>query len=411
MGRLMDLAHSPTDEPSGYVRYAYTDRRIRVMRAEGNAMMRCQTCGQQLGPNDRFCVHCGTPCTPAQADSTSATVLSSVPPVPMPPVPVSEPAPPKKNHRGALIVGIVAAVVVVLAAVIFGVWWFVLRDDGTNGASTPSSSQTANQTDDDEKSDDVTDPDEEDDKPTKPVTCGIPDATLDTTSLEGDAMVAAFTFDSSACGDGEFSDDDVQVTIKDSDGDVVAAAVYDFSATPLKFSRGSATAELAFAIGQYWRPFDQIGTGADVVMQPDATSEGDSAAGTSTAMGGANIPSGDVERYSQLAMDWQRGHDRSAANAFYSTYTTQLSSKKYGMEIEGTTWHYTEMYNQFLRLRARHRNALLIWSGDYPTYTKNNTTDYYVILSGEGFGTTADATAWCSSNGYTSDDCLAVDLK
>ncbi|MBM6706871.1 hypothetical protein H6A68_07435 [Bifidobacterium pullorum subsp. saeculare] len=110
-------------------------------------------------------------------------------------------------------------------------------------------------------------------------------------------------------------------------------------------------------------------------------------------------------------MDWQRGHDRSAANAFYSTYTTQLSSKKYGMEIEGTTWHYTEMYNQFLRLRARHRNALLIWSGDYPTYTKNKTTDYYVILSGEGFGTTADATAWCSSNGYTSDDCLAVDLQ
>ena len=257
----------------------------------------------------------------------------------MPPVPVSEPAPPKKNHRGALIVGIVAAVVVVLAAVIFGVWWFVLRDDGTNGASTPSSSQTANQTDDDEKSDDVTDPDEEDDKPTKPVTCGIPDATLDTTSLEGDAMVAAFTFDSSACGDGEFSDDDVQVTIKDSDGNVVAAAVYDFSAKPLKFSRGSATAELAFAIGQYWRPFDQIGTGADVVMQPDATSEGDSAAGTSIAMGGANIPSGDVERYSQLAMDWQRGHDRSAANAFYSTYTTQLSSKKYGMEVEGRTWY------------------------------------------------------------------------
>ena len=69
------------------------------------------------------------------------------------------------------------------------------------------------------------------------------------------------------------------------------------------------------------------------------------------------------------------------------------------------------MYNQFLRLRARHRNALLIWSGDYPTYTKNKTTDYYVILSGEGFGTTADATAWCSSNGYTSDDCLAVDLQ
>ena len=258
------------------------------MRAEGNAMMRCQTCGQQLGPNDRFCVHCGTPCTPAQADSTSATVLSSVPPVPMPPVPVSEPAPPKKNHRGALIVGIVAAVVVVLAAVIFGVWWFVLRDDGTNGASTPSSSQTANQTDDDEKSDDVTDPDEEDDKPTKPVTCGIPDATLDTTSLEGDAMVAAFTFDSSACGDGEFSrrrraGDDQGLRRQRRRGrglrllrqaaEILARQRHRRTGVRHRCSTGA--------------HFDQIGTGADVVMQPDATSEGDSAAGTSTAMGGA----------------------------------------------------------------------------------------------------------------------------
>lgn len=382
-------------------------------------MMRCQTCGQPLGPNDRFCVQCGAPCDPAQApqpaqsDQTSTTVLAAVPPVPMPPQQTPEPLPVKKDHRGALIAGVVAAVIVVLAAAVFGVWWFVLRDDGTDGTPVSSTSQTTEQGGDGTQSDDdKVDADKDDDaKRSKPAVCGIPDATLDTTSLEGDTMVASFTFDSSACGDGEFSDDDVRVTIKDSDGNIVAAAVYDFSAKPLKFSRGSATADLAFAIGQYWRPFDQIGTGSDVVMQPDATSEGDPAAGTGSAMGGANLPSGDVERYSQLAMDWQRSHDRSAANAFYSTYTTQLSSKKYGMEVEGTTWHYAEMYNQFLRLRARHRNALLIWSGDYPTYTKNNTTDYYVILSGEGFGTAGDATAWCSSNGYTSDDCLAIDLQ
>ena len=172
----------------------------------------------------------------------------------MPPVPVSEPAPPKKNHRGALIVGIVAAVVVVLAAVIFGVWWFVLRDDGTNGASTPSSSQTANQTDDDEKSDDVTDPDEEDDKPTKPVTCGIPMPRSTPRRWKATQWSPHSPSTPPPAATANSPDDDVQVTIKDSDGNVVAAAVYDFSAKPLKFSRGSATAELAFAIGAVLAP-------------------------------------------------------------------------------------------------------------------------------------------------------------
>ena len=88
-----------------------------------------------------------------------------------------------------------------------------------------------------------------------------------------------------------------------------------------------------------------------------------------------------------------------------------MSSKQYGMQVEGKTWKYRDIYEQFLQRRAKHPNALFIWSGDYPTYQENGTTDFYVILSGEGFGSAADATAWCPANGYSTDDCIAVDLQ
>ena len=48
---------------------------------------------------------------------------------------------------------------------------------------------------------------------------------------------------------------------------------------------------------------------------------------------------------------------------------------------KGKTWKYRDIYEQFLQRRAKHPNALFIWSGDYPTYQENGTTDYYVILS------------------------------
>lgn len=105
-------------------------------------------------------------------------------------------------------------------------------------------------------------------------------------------------------------------------------------------------------------------------------------------------------------------HDHSAAYDFYDTYTNQLSSKKYNMELNGKTWKYVDIYEHFLKVKQKRPNALLIWASDYSNYTKHgHAADYYVILSGESFNNADEAQSWCSANGYTSDDCIAVDLQ
>ena len=89
-------------------------------------------------------------------------------------------------------------------------------------------------------------------------------------------------------------------------------------------------------------------------------------------------------------MSWQLDHDKTAANAFYSNvHHSAVQQAIMVCKVEGKTWKYRDIYEQFLQRRAKHPNALFIWSGDYPTYQENGTTDYYVILSGEGFGSAA----------------------
>ena len=55
-------------------------------------------------------------------------------------------------------------------------------------------------------------------------------------------------------------------------------------------------------------------------------------------------------------------------------------------------------------------NVLLIWSGDWPTYSSNS-DKYYVILAGEGFDSTDEAWNWCKANNYGPNDCMPIDLQ
>lgn len=369
----------------------------------------CPACGAAIDDSMRFCMHCG-----AELFRPAAPVASAVPVEPEP----IEPEPEQKRGRTK---GIVAAIAVALVAVIaiaaVGVWWFVLRDDASSqagAAGTSLSGKSSNSGD----AGDKTDSDDADaqrrasaENGSRTAVCTVPDASLSDVRLDGTSLIASVDFESESCGDSSYSAAGVQVTIQD-DGNVVAAAIYDFGDDPLEFDDGTAQADLAFTTVQYWRPYDQIDVSdASVELTEGATASGASAAAAEGALGGANIADADIERYAQLAMSWQLDHDTTAANAFYSTFTTQLSSKQYGMQVEGKTWKYRDIYEQFLQRRAKHPNALFIWSGDYPTYQENGTTDFYVILSGEGFGSAVDATAWCPANGYSTDDCIAVDLQ
>ena len=166
-------------------------------------------------------------------------------------------------------------------------------------------------------------------------------------------MIATVAFSAHVCGDTAWKGEDVTISIKDSSNEVIASAVYDFASDPMQFTSGTATLELAYAIGQYWRASDQIETkSTSMVVQKGATPNGNAVASVGDARGGANIADSDAERYAQLALSWQLSHDRSAVSGLYDIPTTQLFSRKYGMEVDGKTQQYRDIYAQYLTLRA-----------------------------------------------------------
>lgn len=395
----------------------------------------CTVCGQQSEPGMRFCQQCGAELS---AGPQSAQPVPTAQPVPaaqpyqavqqyagqygaaqpgavFPPQAVQPPAQPSrpgesagKGKKTALIVGIIIAVLVVALAAGFGVWWFMLRDSGTQSAQTQSTSQQSGKT----KSGDSKAA--KDDKPCT----AAPDAELSSVDHSDTNLVAQLQLTSNCAStkDGdtaEFKESDVKVSIKDDEGNVIASAVFDFSKQPVKFNGETANVALEFTTRQYWRPYDQIETGStEVILQTGQSGTGEAGSADGDALAGSDINSEDAERYAQLALSWQLKHDESAASRFYTTYTTQLSSKKNDMKADGKTWHYVDIYEQFLQQRIKHKNAILIWSGDYPTYTKADaSTAYYVILSGDTVDSVKAGDAWCKSNGYGAADCAVVDLQ
>lgn len=135
--------------------------------------------------------------------------------------------------------------------------------------------------------------------------------------------------------------------------------------------------------------------------------------------GGETGGAADEERPRESAAE-QQAHDelqrqveadKAKAAGLLNVYTTQLSSKKPGLQAAGRTWTYETILGQYRELKAKYPNALLVWGPDYTNYSRSgHPSDYYVMLSGETFATAQAAKGWCTANGYGSEDCLPVHL-
>lgn len=314
------------------------------------------------------------------------------------------------SHRKAIIaIAIVVAVVAIVAALV--ACFQLGRRSASNDAGRASASASASQSGTRAQSRSHGDTASKSKDSDSTVVCdSTPTAEVDSVDHSGSTMIATVRFSASSC-DGEFKQRDVRIAFKDGD-DTVAAAVFDFSAKPLRFSDGETTAKLAFSTSQYWRPYDLIDAyTTSVSLHTKTSGEGKGNTDSHGAYGGANVDATEIERYAHDALEWQVDHDQLDISRFYDAPTTQLSSKKYGMEVDGKVWKYGDIYAQFLDLRAKWPSAVMLWASDYTYYTRNgHESDFYVVLSGETFDSKDAGKSWCSENHFGANDCMAIQL-
>lgn len=400
----------------------------------------CRFCGSPVESDMRFCQNCGMALggDDAGADSAGAGPVRTAPlavdavadTAAVPPMNTAANGPqvaglqsvgsqsdgsqsagsrPGSHRKAIIAIAIVVAVVAIVAALV--ACFQLGRRSASNDAGRASASASASQSGTRAQSRSHGDTTSKSKDSDSTVVCdSTPTAEVDSVDHSGSTMIATVRFSASSC-DGEFKQRDVRIAFKDGD-DTVAAAVFDFSSKPLRFSDGEMTAKLAFSTSQYWRPYDLIDAyTTSVSLRTKTSGEGKGNADSHGAYGGANVDATEIERYAHDALEWQVDHDQLDISRFYDAPTTQLSSKKYGMEVDGKVWKYGDIYAQFLDLRAKWPSAVMLWASDYTYYTRNgHESDFYVVLSGETFDSKDAGKSWCSENHFGANDCMAIQL-
>ena len=93
-----------------------------------------------------------------------------------------------------------------------------------------------------------------------------------------------------------------------------------------------------------------------------------------------------------------------AAAMLTDIWVPQISSKRVGLEAEGTVWDNAQILDEHLRLRQVYPDVRLLWSGDWSTYDGRN---YWVTVVGLTSSNYPDVLAWCTYHGFSRDNCAA----
>ncbi|WIY06723.1 hypothetical protein QRX60_23790 [Amycolatopsis mongoliensis] len=114
-------------------------------------------------------------------------------------------------------------------------------------------------------------------------------------------------------------------------------------------------------------------------------------------------PAGD-EVSARATLQQQVDTDRTQVETLADKWVPQLSSKNHGLVAHGTTYDYRAIWADFTATRQAYPSALLLWSGDYTSYTKG---DFWVTVANQSFPTGAAANAWCVAEHLDADHCFA----
>lgn len=114
-----------------------------------------------------------------------------------------------------------------------------------------------------------------------------------------------------------------------------------------------------------------------------------------------------TEDAARAALDAEVNQDRPAAEALVGSWVSQVSSKRPGLVSGGITYDYQAIWQDFAALKARYPTALLIWSGDYTSYTYR---DFWITVVPTPYPDGASANSWCDGQGFAPADCYAKRL-
>jgi serine/threonine kinase PknH len=85
-------------------------------------------------------------------------------------------------------------------------------------------------------------------------------------------------------------------------------------------------------------------------------------------------------------------------------WVPQLSSKRPGVVDNGVVWDDAMTLQEYLQLRQRYLDVRLLWSGDWSTFSA---PDFWVSVAGVTFADSPGALAWCRTQGFDRDHCVA----
>lgn len=95
------------------------------------------------------------------------------------------------------------------------------------------------------------------------------------------------------------------------------------------------------------------------------------------------------------------------ADGIIGQWVPQLASKKPDVELRDGTFSKQYILDEYLGLKARYPDAILLWSDAYSSWRKKGSTGFYITLLPRPMGSKDAVRSWCAAEGLGTAQCLA----